>query len=93
MSTKKSFPKDILPDFGYSGFQGIHLEYEYYGEWKLFQPFYFDDMLDKEVNYYLRSLDDIEEYEILGKVRLSHCSDVLIRASKDQLRVRVLDRK
>ena len=93
MSTKKSVANDVLPDFGYSGYQGIQLEYEHYGEWKLFQPFYFDDLLDREVNYYLRSLDDIEEYQILGKVRLSHCSDVLIRATKDQLRVKELGRK
>lgn len=88
MDTKKSVASDVLPDFGYSGYQGISLEYEHYGEWKEFQPFYFDDLLDKEVNYYLRSLDDIEDYRILGKVRLSHCSDVLIRATKDQLRVK-----
>ena len=93
MDTKKSVASDILPDFGHSSWKGVDLEYEYYGEWKLFQPFYFDDLLDKEVNYYLRSLDDIEEFRILGKVRITHCSDVLIRATKEQLRVKEVGRK
>lgn len=88
MEEPQSVRTDELPSFGYHQFQGIHLEIQSYGFWEPFQLFYFDEMLDKEQNYYIKSLDDLKGYRVLGKIKLSANSDTLLRATYDMLRVK-----
>lgn len=88
MSDMKQVPNDEMPEFGHSQYQGVTLEVKMDGRWEVFQPFYFDVMYDKEKKYYLQKLEDMEGYEIMGKVWISRNSDVILRATRDMLRVR-----
>ena len=88
MTEIKSLPNDWMPEFGEIQPTGLTLEIFHYNSWELFQPFYFDDMLNKEQKYYVKNIEDLKGYEIMGKVYISRNSDVILRATYDKLRVR-----
>jgi hypothetical protein len=88
MSERKIVPTDDLPEFGSSQYEGITLEVLMDGRWETFQPFYFDIMTDRERKYYIKNMDDLKGYEIMGKVWLSTNSDVILRATHDMLRAK-----
>ena len=48
MSDTKAIPNDVFPEFGHFQYEGISLEINVDGRWESFQPFYFDEMLNKE---------------------------------------------
>jgi len=81
-------PNWCFPEFGHTQYQGIQLEVLYEGSWQPFQLFYFDDMLDKEQNYYIKDINDLKKYKVTGKIRLSRNSDILLGATFDMLRVK-----
>ncbi len=88
MSEVKRAPANNLPDFGTTNYTGVHLEVNNMGTWEPFQLFFFDWMLDKEQNYWIRTLEDLQGWEVLGKIRISRNSDTILWATQDMLRVK-----
>ena len=88
MSEVKILSSCHIPDFGEFHYQGLRLEVFYQGTWEPFQLFYFDELLDKEQNYYIKDLNDLKGYKVTGKIQLSRNSDIILGATYDMLRVK-----
>lgn len=82
-------PANNMPEFGSYEYHGIRLEVNHGGTWEPYQLFFFDWLLDKEQTYWISSLDDIKNHEVLGKVKTGRNSDVIFWATHDMLRVAV----
>ena len=88
MTEFKRIAANECPDFGTHEYTGLSLEVNNNGKWEPFQLFYFDWLLDKEQKYYIKSLDDIKGYEVLGKIYITRNSDCILWATDDNIRVK-----